>query len=67
MQELLFEFLKIGRQPVNAQGGRKRGGVLDAREDFDEVLEVGQVIVDRRGGEQEHGLVLREVVELPIA
>ena len=52
---------------MNAKGRGKGVGNIDAREQFDKMLKVCEVIVDRRGGQKEQGLAFDDVVELPIA
>lgn len=59
--ECAFEGLEVAGEIVDAKVGK--GGGMPLGEQFDEVLEIRQVIVDRRGGEEEHGLVGADQIE----
>ena len=63
---MLFQLAKMGGKVMNADAGGE-GIRFVAGKKFDQVLEIRQCVIDRRGGEMKHLLVCAEVVKRPVA
>src|SRR2546422_11325226 len=65
--KFLFHFAEVSRQRMNSQRRGFEEIRLVARKELDQVLQVNQAVIDGSGGQQKHGLVLQNIVKLPIA